>query len=175
MPVEIFIIIWILNWFSQSMIQKVGKMAHKIPQMNRTTIHFNFLHLFMFYAMLFRYKGRLVTSQQNVIYILSCLNLKCRLIEMCTKFAPDYGNKISLLQKASNSQGIHPKTCPSHREPPIWEVEKWKSFDRIGLNFKAKWHKTTKNSYVKTYIHKSAMKISIVLSQHSLPFSSIKK
>ena len=36
-----------------------------------------------------------------------------------------------------------------------------------GENLKQKWHKTTKKWHVKTYIHKSAMKISIALSQQS--------
>ena len=123
--------------------------------------------------MLFRYKGRLVTSQQNVMYILSCLNLKCCLIEMRTNFAPDYRNKI-ILQKTSNSQEIHPKTCPSHREPPIWEVGKCKSFVRIGQNFKAKCHKTTKNSMLKLTYTKALWKYLSFLASTACHFWAFK-
>ena len=49
-----------------------------------------------------------------------------------------------------------------------------KSFVRIGQNFKAKMALNNKEDHVKTYIHQSAMKISIIQSQHNLPFSSIK-
>ena len=49
-----------------------------------------------------------------------------------------------------------------------------KSFVRIGRNFKAKMALNNKEWHVKTYIHQSAMKISIIQKQHSLPFSSIK-
>ena len=50
-----------------------------------------------------------------------------------------------------------------------------KSFVRIRRNFKAKMALNNKEWRVKTCIHKSAIKISIIHSQHhSLPFSSIK-
>ena len=45
-----------------------------------------------------------------------------------------------------------------------------KSFVRIGQNFKAKMALNNKEWHVKTYIHQSAMKISIIHSQHSLSF-----
>ena len=54
------------------------------------------------------------------------------------------------------------------------EFKQLKSFVRIGQNFKAKMTLNNKEWHVKTYIHQSAIKISIIHSQHSLPFSSIK-
>ena len=40
---------------------------------------------------------------------------------------------------------------------------------------KQNWHKTTKNGILKLRLLKNAMEISIIHSQHSLPFSRVKK
>ena len=69
----------------------------------------------------------------------------------------------------------------SHRKPltsnnegfrflKLSEFKQWKSFVRIGQNFEAKMAYNDKKWHVKTHIHKSAMKISIIHSQHNLPF-----
>ena len=63
---------------------------------------------------------------------------------------------------------------PGFRFLKLSEFKQLKSFVRIGRNFKAKMALNNKEWHVKTYIHQSAMKISIIHSQHSLPFSSIK-
>ena len=49
-----------------------------------------------------------------------------------------------------------------------------KSFVGIGRNFKTKMALNNKEWHVKTYVHQSALKISIIHSQHNLPFLSIK-
>ena len=54
------------------------------------------------------------------------------------------------------------------------EIKQLKSFIRIGRNFKAKMALNNKKLHAKTYIHKSAIKIFIIRSQHSLSFFSIK-
>ena len=53
------------------------------------------------------------------------------------------------------------------------ELKQLKSYVRIGRNFQANMALNNKKWHVKTYIHKSPMKISIIHSQHSLPFSNI--
>ena len=57
----------------------------------------------------------------------------------------------------------------------LLELKQLKSYVRIGRNFQANMALKNKKWHVKTYIHKSPMKISIIHSQHSLPFSNIKK
>ena len=73
------------------------------------------------------------------------------------------------------------KPLSQSQKPLKWGVflklsdfKQLKSFVRIGRNFKAKMALNNKEWNVKTYIHQSAMKISIIHSHHSLPFSSIK-
>ena len=52
------------------------------------------------------------------------------------------------------------------------EIKQWKSFVKIRRNYGIK---RIKMACVKTYIDRSAMKISFILSQHSFPFLSIQK